>query len=159
MKLYEIDNAIMECVDQETGEIIDTEMLDALQMERETKIENIGLYIKNLLSDAEAIKAEKNNLAARQKAAENKAASLKRYLEGYLSGEKFKTPRISISYRKSKSVQTTDVFDINDIPNDYLTIKEPELDKTACKKAIESGMDIPGVVLVEKNNIQIKWFL
>jgi hypothetical protein len=35
MKLYEIDNAIMDCVDMETGEIIDVERLSALQMERD----------------------------------------------------------------------------------------------------------------------------
>lgn len=156
MNLYEIDNAIMECVDQETGEIIDTAMLDSLQMERDRKIENIGLWIKNLLSDAEAIKSEKNSLASRQKAAENKAASLKKYLEGYLGGEKFKTAKLSISYRKSESIETTDSFDISDIPIDYLTIKEPEIDKTACKKAIKDGVVIPGIALVKKNNIQIK---
>ena len=34
MTIYEIDQAIMRCVDLETGEIIDTEKLDKLQMER-----------------------------------------------------------------------------------------------------------------------------
>ena len=80
MNLYEIDNAILECVDMETGEIVDTEKLAALQMERDQKIENIGCWIKNLNADAKALKEEKDNLAARQKAVENKAASLKEYL-------------------------------------------------------------------------------
>ena len=61
MKLYEIDNAIMDCVDMETGEIIDVERLSALQMERDQKIEGIGCWIKNLLSDAKALKEEKDN--------------------------------------------------------------------------------------------------
>ena len=47
MTLYEIDNAILECIDLETGEIIDTDKLDALQLERETKIENVALWIKD----------------------------------------------------------------------------------------------------------------
>ena len=42
MTIYEIDQAIMECVDFETGEIIDTEQLDELQMERDTKLENVA---------------------------------------------------------------------------------------------------------------------
>ena len=104
MKLYEIDNAIMDCVDMETGEIIDVERLSALQMERDQKIEGIGCWIKNLLSDAKALKEEKDNLAARQKVAESKAASLKEFLSKYLDGEKFKTAKVSISYRKSDSV-------------------------------------------------------
>ena len=45
MKLYEIDQAILNCIDLETGEIIDTEQLDKLTMEREAKLENIACWI------------------------------------------------------------------------------------------------------------------
>lgn len=37
MTLYEIDSAIMDCVDEETGEIIDLEKLEALNIERDKK--------------------------------------------------------------------------------------------------------------------------
>lgn len=40
--LYEIDAGILACIDQETGEILDVERLDALQMERRTKIEGVA---------------------------------------------------------------------------------------------------------------------
>ena len=80
MNLFEIENEIMNCWDQETGEILDSDRLDQLEMERDTKIENIALYIKNLTADAEALKAEKQSFAERQKAAENKVESLKKYL-------------------------------------------------------------------------------
>ena len=43
MKLYEIDEAIMACIDAETGEIIDADKLDKLTMERDAKIENVDL--------------------------------------------------------------------------------------------------------------------
>ena len=59
MTLYEIDKAIMECVDLETGEIIDTEQLDKLTMEREAKLENVACWIKELKVEAEALKAGK----------------------------------------------------------------------------------------------------
>ena len=68
--LYEIDEEILNCVDQETGEIIDPEKLAQLQMDFDKKVEGIALWIKNLLSDAEAIKAEKNKLADRQRSCE-----------------------------------------------------------------------------------------
>ena len=77
MNLFEIKNEIMNCWDQETGEIFDSKKMDQLEMERDTKIENIALYIKNLTADAEALKTEKQSFAERQKAAENKAESLK----------------------------------------------------------------------------------
>ena len=48
MKLYEIDEQILNCIDAETGEIIDADMLNALQMERDAKIEGVALWIKDL---------------------------------------------------------------------------------------------------------------
>ena len=74
--LYEIEEQILNCVDLETGEIIDEEALANLSMERDTKVENIALWIKNLLAEAKMVKEEKDNLANRQKVCENKAESL-----------------------------------------------------------------------------------
>jgi seryl-tRNA synthetase len=153
MNLYEINEAIMDCVDEETGEIIDTEKLEELQLARDEKIEGIGCYIKNLLSDAEQLKVEKDKLAERQKSCENKAKRLKEYLETFLSGEKFKSPKLAISYRKTESV---DVPDWRMIPEEYLRTKDPEPDKTAIKKAIKAGEEIPGCGLVVKQSMMIK---
>lgn len=151
--LYEINEEILNCVDTETGEIIDPEKLSQLQMDFDDKVEGIALWIKDLLSDATAIKAEKDKLAERQRVCENKAKNLKEYLSGFLGGEKFKTPRVAISYRKSKSV---DVQDITALPKEYLKYSEPTANKTEIKKAIEAGTAVPGCVLVESQNIQIK---
>lgn len=158
MNLYEIEQEIMNCVDMESGEVIDIARLDALTMERDTKIENIALWIKNLLSDAEQIKEEKNSLAEREKACKNKADSLKKYLSSYLAGSKFNTPRVAISFRKSESVEVNDINQIMLLDNadDYLKYDEPTADKTAIKQAIKAGVNIPGCQLVENNNIQIK---
>lgn len=151
--LYEINEEILNCVDMETGEIIDAEKLEQLQMAFDDKVEGVALWIKNLLSDAAAIKEEKDKLAERQRVCENKAKNLKEYLSGFLGGEKFKTPRVAISYIKSKSV---DVQDIAALPKEYLKYSDPTANKTEIKKAIEAGMDVPGCVLVESQNIQIK---
>lgn len=153
MNLYEIDNEIMSCVDMETGEIIDAEKLDQLQMDRERKIENIALWIKNLISDAEALKAEKQAFTDRQKAAENKAASLKKYLSDYLAGKKYKSAKVSVSFRKSEAVN---ILDMSQIPEQYLKIAEPTADKTGIKNALKAGEVIAGAELVENQNIQIK---
>ena len=67
-------DALDNLVDMETGEITDEEQfellrteLDALAEKKEEKISNIACWIKQLESDAEAIKKEKMKLAARQK--------------------------------------------------------------------------------------------
>ena len=151
--LYEINEQIMDCCDFDTGEIIDEDKLNELQLAFDEKVENIGCWIKNLLSDAEAIKQEKMNLATRQAAAEKKAESLKRYLANVLDGNKFKTAKVQISFRKSKQVVVNDMSKIDD---DYLKYSEPTVDKTKVKKALESGVKLDGVKLVENNNIQIK---
>lgn len=153
MKLFEIDEAIMNCVDMETGEIIDSEQLDALKMEREQKIENIACWIKNLTSDAEALKAQKQAFADRQKVAENKAASLKKYLSNYLDGQKFSTDKVAISFRKTSAVN---VIDMTQIPENYLKYAEPTADKMAIKAAIKAGEVVPGAEIVEDKSMSIK---
>ena len=152
MTLYEIEEAITNCVDLETGEIIDEQALAGLQMARDEKVENIALWIKDLKAEAEALKAEKLALAHRQQVAENKAESLKNYLTAYLNGEKFKTAKVAISYRSSKSVN---IYDEELIPKDFITY-EPKYNKADIKKAIDDGIDISGAEIIEKTSIQIK---
>ena len=155
--LYEIEQEIMSCVDMETGEIIDFEKLDALTIERDSKIENLALWVKNLEADAQAYKEEKDSFAQKQKVAENKAKSIKEYLSRYLAGNAFKSTRVNVGFRKSESV---DVFNMDALMkygnDDYLKYKDPEADKTAIKAALKAGENIPGCILVEKQNIQIK---
>ena len=169
MTIYELSNEfcntmteLLEVFDDETGEVSDIDRfeelrkrLDELTEEREKKISNVACWYKALVAEAEAIKAEKNNLAKRQKVCENKAESLKKYLEYALQGEKFKDSRVNISYRKTKSVVFFDDFDYSTLPTEYQKITvEPK--KTELKKAIEEGLSIEGVELAEKTSIQIK---
>ena len=155
MTLYDIDLGIMECVDQETGEVIDIEKLQALEMERDSKISGIACWIKNLKAEAEAIKAEKQNLTKRQQVAENKAESLKEYLSVYLNGAKYKDARVSISYRKSTTVEIDENVDLRKLPEDCQKITiEPR--KTVLKEKLEDGQEFDGVRLVENSNIQIR---
>ena len=159
MTIYEIDNEIMNCIDMETGEVIDTEKLNELQMERDAKIENVALWIKELKAEAEAIKNEKQALAERQRVAENKAESLKNWLAYTLNGEKFKTAKCSISYRNSESVEVTEegLEALMRDHEDLLTYKTPEPNKKAIKDAIKNdGLTVAGVQLVQKTSTIIK---
>ncbi|MDO4801247.1 MAG: siphovirus Gp157 family protein [Prevotellaceae bacterium] len=157
MTIYEIDSAITECIDAETGEIIDIDRLSQLEMAREQKIENVGCWIKELKAEAEAIKSEKQNLERRQKAAENKVEQLKNYLSFVLNGEKYKSARVSVSYRKSTSTEVN-MEELLKYENAevYLKKVEPEANKTVIKEALESGLEIAGCRLVEKQSVIIK---
>lgn len=154
MSLYTINQEILNCTDLETGEILDEQAFEALQMERNEKLENIALWVKNLLSESEALKAEEKAFAERRKAAENKAESLKRYLDSALKGQKFNTTKVAISYRKSTSV---DVLDVEKLPEAYRkTVTTVSADKTAIGAALKAGELVDGATLIEKNNIQVK---
>lgn len=159
MSIYEIDAAITSLVDDETGEISDEEAFDALQMERDVKVENIGLYYKDLTAEAKAIKEEEQALAARRKSAEAKAERLKNLLDYALQGQKFSTPRLKVGYRKSQTVELGEGFvdwAKHNMP-DLLTYSEPKPSKTAIKEAIKAGSVPEDVATIETHeNISIK---
>ena len=158
MKLYEItqeiDRIIQDSIDPETGEIIgDLSSLDELQIAREEKIENICLFYKNLISDAEAIRAEEKKLAERRRACENHAERLKKYLADNLQGEAFKTPRAAVSWRRSTSVNVTDVFAL---PDEYIKMEDPKPIKAEIAKALKAGKEVAGAELVESQSMSIR---
>ena len=156
--LYDInaalESAFMACIDPETGEVIgDTAELDALQIQRDEKVENIACLIKNLKAEAEAIQNEERKLKSRRQACENRSEWLKIYLAENLQGEEFKSPRASISWRRSEAVNVTDVWAL---PAEYIRMADPEPDKTAIKKALKSGETVNGATLVENYSLQIR---
>lgn len=151
--LYEIDSAIMACVDEETGEILDEEKLNTLLMERSRKLEGVALWIKNLESDAVAIKAERDALDKRMKSAENRARSLREWLKNALECQPFETARVRVSFRKSESTEIDeDVLD-RKWCKEKITYTP---DKTAIKNAIKAGQMVAGAKIVVNQNIQIK---
>jgi hypothetical protein len=161
MKIYEIDKEIEALLNEvdENGEILfDPEKLDALQMERDRKVENLALAVKNLVATAAAIKAEKDALYERQKATERDAERAKKYLEFVLNGEKFETARVAVSYRSSSRLEVDDGFIAwaKRKAKNLLTIKEPEPNKTAIKEMLKRNEKVPHVQMVTVQNMQIK---
>lgn len=158
MNIYEIDNAMMSLIDEETGEIKDFSAFEELQMQREEKIENVALWYKNLVAESKAIREEEKALAERRKSLENKAENLKNFINRTLDGNKFSTSKVAISYRKSTAVEVDDEFIDYAMKNnnDLLTFKRPEPNKTVIKGMLQGGFDIPHAELVERNNMSIK---
>ena len=158
MNIYEIDNAMFSLIDEETGEIKDYEAFEELQMQKEEKIENTALWYKNLVAESKAIREEEKALAERRKSLENKAENLKYFINRTLDGNKFRTSKVAISYRKSTAVEVDDEFIDYAMKNnnDLLTFKRPEPNKTVIKGMLQGGFDIPHAELVERNNMSIK---
>lgn len=160
MNIYEIDEAIIGCVDTETGEINDFEKLEKLTMERDAKIENVALWYKNILSDAKALKDEETALSERRKAAESRAESLKKYLAFALSGQKFETTKVKCSFRNSEAVEITEEAEFVEWAKVnapcLLTYSTPKPLKTEIKEFIKSGNDVMFATILVKQNLTVK---
>lgn len=158
MNLFQINDEIEKCIDQDTGEILDIEALNNLSMEKDAKIENLACWYKNLVADAEALKAEKNAFAEREKSTRNKAEQIKSYLNSVLNGEKFATNKCSLSFRNSEVVEVLDfdAFLADEKSENYLKYAEPTINKAELKKALKQGETFKGVHLSTNSNIQIK---
>ena len=159
--LYEINNAILECCDTETGEILDFERLEQLQLEKAQKIEGVALYIKNLEAETAALKTEETALAERRKAKENKAKRLKEFLVNALAGQKFETARVRLSFRSSTGVEIDDELTLltwleKNHQDHCIKYKMPEISKSEVGKLLKAGQEIPGAALVERSNLQMK---
>ena len=161
--LYEINQDILDCVDMETGEILNTEKLDALQMEREKKLEGVALWIKDLKAEMTAVKEEADKLTTRRKSLENKIDGLKNWLLYALNGEKLKTPRCNVYYTHNTKVNVIDEQSVTNYiqthykePEEFLKFVLPEIRKDAVKAELKKGVEIPGCALEETESVVIK---
>ena len=161
MTLYEIDNAMLDCVDEETGEIIDFEKLDALCIEREKKIKNVAQWYKDTIADVEKFKAEREKLSKREDKAKIRAQKLKEWLARVLDGERFKSGTVDIRFRSSETLDIDDndgfvKWAMDNDRDDLLNYQRPTPSKTMIKTALKDGAEIPHVTLRKKMNINIK---
>lgn len=152
MKLYEIAEELAALVDPETGEVLDIEAFDALMIAKDEKLESVALWVKNLRSDAEQIKAEEAILARRRKSAENKATRLANYLSVWLMGRPFETPRVKCSWRKRSSVEIPDnrpfvEWALANNRTALLNFSDPTPNKTAVKEFINNGGEPVGALI------------
>ena len=160
--LYEIDQEILECVDLETGEILDSDRLTALQMERERKLEGVALWVKDLNYEAQMVKEEADKLNARKKALDNKIASIKNWLLWALDGEKLKTPRCNVYQTHSQKVviddekALIDMFMSSPSGEKFLRMKDPEIDKNALKDRMKQGYEYEFAHLETTESVVIK---
>ena len=152
-------NAILAQLEELGGEIT-PELEQALAINEEqfvAKAEDYGHAILNLKAMAGAAKAEKERLASLQKFYENAQKRLTDALSNAMQlfgQDKVENATMRLSLRHTTA---TEVDDLDAIPMEFKTTKvEVVADKTAIKKAIQQGEDVPGAHLVENVSLQIK---
>jgi len=132
------------------------EQMGALSGTHAEKCLNVACMVKNIESEAEAIKAEETRLSARRKAADRRADWLRQYLAGNMEpGTNLKDARTVIGWRKSTAVEVE--IKPEDLPENLRRTKiTHEADKAAIKVNLEAGQEVAGCKLVTRFNLQIK---
>lgn len=169
MTLYEIGQAYQYFLEQiEAGEIPEEaiqDTLDGIEGDFREKADNIACMIKNLESQVSAMKAEEQSLSARRKVRESRIRQLKDFLCSSMleiNLKKIETTRNLIFLRKSPpSIKIEHVPSFiewaqGNNQDALLTYRDPEPSKTRIKEYLDSGGEIPGVSVEQKQGLQIK---
>lgn len=161
MSLYHIDRELESLIDQETGEVLDFDAFEALQMARDAKIEGVLCWTKNLAAEAKAIREEEKELADRRKELERKREKLLDYAEKALGGAAFQTAKCAVTYRKSTAVEITDMDAVVQwcMDNGYdgkITYSQPTVSKMDIAPLLKSGVAVAGAELCERSNMGVK---
>lgn len=156
MALY--DNGVEEVVDKETGEIRPIqEAIEDLNLNKEEKVSNTILYLKNLKLLESGIKDEIKKLKERLEKAEKKRSNLEQYVVLSMGeNKKLETPQYTLTVRSSvETIAPTKKEDILKLPKCFRVCSYSwKADKTAIKKALEKGTEVYGCQLAYKKNLK-----
>ena len=145
MKLYEITDEIRSLERFLEGEDVDQESFDAaihdLADERDTKIANIGLLVKEWRADIAARKELVKSLQDRNKTTQARIDWMTGYVLNNIEAA-VKTPVVSVS--KQKGRVSLSVQDDAQLPDRFY---RKEVNKTELKEAVVAGEEYYGVSL------------
>ena len=157
MTLYELTSEYLELLamleDPDVDEELINDTLEALGGELEVKADGYARVMRQIDSDAKAIKTEEERLANRRKSLENRSAALKSRLQQMMeiTGKvKFKTELFSFGIQKNPAAVVMDEQYIENIPECYLIIQEPKIDKQKIKEDLKAGLDLEGIAHLEQ---------
>ena len=138
-------------------EIDEQVFLDTLEaIGTEEKIEGYCQVIKELQGDLDKYKTEADRITARMKTVKNGIDRMKDSLLTFLraSGQdKVKGGTFTVSIGTSKQ---TNIIDESLIPTEFKTPQPDKIDKTAIKKAIESGNAVLGAEIIINESVRIR---
>ncbi len=157
MTLYEIREEVLALVNED-GEITDMEAFEKLQMAECEKIENVALWIKNLLAEIKAIREEEKALAERRKKLEKKVERLENYLDAALDGKQFETPRVSLKRRTNKFLEVLDETGLIEWAQQFAPTAVRvtyAVDKMAIRDYLKNDVYCPYAQMSERHSLQV----
>ncbi len=164
LTLYEVSqtylHALEALTDPEADIPTDTirDTMEALEGELQDKAVNVAKYIRNMETQAQAIKAAETDMAKRRKTLETRAIKMKEYLKEHMQRtgiKKIPSPWFVISVQKNPA--SVYVHDEQKIPGDYKNEQTIiSVDKAALKIILKAGQVVPGAELVNGTRLAIK---
>ena len=160
--LYQIEQEYLNIVQSiiDAGGEITEEQETALSISKEELQKKgvcYGFIVKELEGNIDLIDLEIKRLQALKKPLTNSIDRLKNNLSQAMQMfdvTELKTPLLKINFRKSESIEVTDI-DLLDADFVKTTITKAA-DKIAIKDAIKSGENVQGAILQTNLNLQIK---
>lgn len=159
--IFEIKNDYLRLIDEieENGGEITPEIETGLAItknELQVKTTAYVSVIKSIEASVKTIDDELKRLSDLKRSRVNMVDSLKERLKNAMQAfeiDEIKTDLFKVNFRKSESVN---IYDVDSLPVDCKIVKVEPISKTELKKRIKSGEIIPGVNIVENQNLQIK---
>lgn len=132
-------------------DLADDELLRADMLDAETDLEKVVSRALDERREAEtmanAIKEREAALAARRSRYEKKADAMKALIKSVMQSadlDKLTLPEATLTVQRPRT--SVDVTNVEELPQGFFKI-ERKADKTALKKALEAGEEIPGAEL------------
>lgn len=133
------------------------EALAAISDAIETKAEYLARVVKTLDAEADALKAAADELSKKRKARENRAASIKRYLEDAMRSlgvDKIKGELFTVAIQRNPP--SVAIPDEDAISDDWKIPQPPKIDRKAIIEELKSGGTVEGAELVRTESIRIR---
>ena len=156
--IYELTESIRLLWDlMDQGELDDDVLKDAMMNSQEDlkdKLEGYCKFIRQMESDVDGISDEIKRLQDRKAVLKNTIERSKKVMQMAMetAGEKkVKGQIFTISIQANPESVVLDESYIENIPPEYLKVKEPDIDKAKLKEDLKNGVNLDGIAHLEQN--------
>lgn len=168
LKIYEIPHELriaLEAVtiDEETGEIVGMDKVDALTESATLKVANVARYIRELENTIDGMKQVKATIDKRIKSAQKVVDFLATQSVRALlalpvpySEKRIEEPDIKVSLRKTNFVELDGEDKLDEKFIEVTTVTTSRPNKTKIANAIKNGEEVKGARLCTNYTLQIK---
>lgn len=163
MTLYELLNEyaelyqkVEECDEEEFSETL-RRLAEIEDNDLPQKIEQMTYIMRDAEAKSEALKKESKRLRQRADRYDSTVARLRAYVSwAMMTTGAVKMPTKIGTWTYGKQTPSVLIHSAQDIPQEYIRVREPEFDKAAIKKALKEGKEVPGAILCEREGVTFR---